>query len=219
MARLQIMKVFRALAASALFLALLLLTYYIHIRFFSVNVVFYAAIADSIIAALVTGVLITASRSFNAFEKLQLVVIWLLAGYCFSISVPTVIDRSLSLYILEKIEQRGGGIQRDHLPDVFTKEYLKEDRLVAHRTDGVWHHRDTERLRQAHAQRQADRFCQPLFPAELPSQETPAHGRILFRSDRSVSQQRADRILQVPVSQGNPTLSLIGSAVQMPRIH
>lgn len=124
------MKIVRAFAATLLFVALLLLTYYLHIRCFTVNVVFYAAIADGVIAAVVTGLLIAGSRHFNGFEKLQLVVIWLLAGYCFAISVPTVIDRSLSFYILEKLQQRGGGILHDRFADVFTREYLKEHRLV-----------------------------------------------------------------------------------------
>lgn len=124
------MKIFKAILTTLLFVLLLLTTYYIHIRFFTVNVVFYAAIADGVIAALLTGLVVWTSRTFNGFEKLQLVVIWLLCGYCFAISVPTVIDRSLSFYILEKIQQRGGGIQQSRFADVFTKEYLKEHRLV-----------------------------------------------------------------------------------------
>jgi hypothetical protein len=67
---------------------------------------------------------------FNIFEKIQLIVICLLVGYGLAISVPTVIDRSLSFYILEKIEQRGGGIQLSRFEEVFTKEYAKEHRLV-----------------------------------------------------------------------------------------
>ena len=124
------MKIFRALAATLLFVVLLLATYYIHIRFFTVNVVFYAAIADGVVAALMTSLVMYPSRTFNGFEKLQLLVIWVLAGYCFAISVPTVIDRSLSFYILEKLQQRGGGIQQNRFADVFTQEYLKEHRLV-----------------------------------------------------------------------------------------
>ncbi|MBL8390087.1 MAG: hypothetical protein JNK17_17905 [Hydrogenophaga sp.] len=124
------MKILRALAASLLFAILLLATYYVHIRFFTVNVVFYAAIADGVIAALLTGLVMSGSRSFNGFEKLLLVVIWILSGYAFAISVPTVLDRSLSFYILEKLQQRGGGIQQSRFADVFTKEYLKEHRLV-----------------------------------------------------------------------------------------
>lgn len=124
------MKIVRALAASLLFVLLLLATYYLHIRFFTVNVVFYAAIADGLIAAVLTGLVMSPSRHFNGFEKLQMVVIWMLCGYAFAISVPTVIDRSLSFYILEKLQQRGGGIQQSRFADVFTQEYLKEHRLV-----------------------------------------------------------------------------------------
>lgn len=124
------MKIVRALAASLLFVLLLLATYYLHIRFFTVNVVFYAAIADGLIAAVLTGLVMSTSSHFNGFEKLQMVVIWMLCGYAFAISVPTVIDRSLSFYILEKLQQRGGGIQQSRFADVFTQEYLKEHRLV-----------------------------------------------------------------------------------------
>ena len=41
-----------------------------------------------------------------------------------------MIDRSLSFYILEKLDQRGGGIKVDKMDIVFTKEYLKEHRLI-----------------------------------------------------------------------------------------
>jgi hypothetical protein len=69
-------------------------------------------------------------RSFSRFEIAQMVCIWLLLGYSFAISVPTVIDRSLSFYILEKLQQRGGGIKLDAFDQVFTQEYVKEHRLV-----------------------------------------------------------------------------------------
>jgi len=36
----------------------------------------------------------------------------------------------LSFYILEKIQQRGGGIQQARFKEVFTEEYLPEHRLV-----------------------------------------------------------------------------------------
>jgi len=127
------MKIKKVLIASGAFLFLLVAIYYIHIRFFSVNVVFYAAIFDVLIAALLSGGLLWGTRFFqdlNTVEKSQQVVIWLLLGYSLAISVPTVIDRSLSFYILEKIQQQGGGIRQDAFEVVFTKEYVKEHRLV-----------------------------------------------------------------------------------------
>jgi len=127
------MKLTRVAAATALFVLLLGVIYYIHIAFFRINVVFYAAIADAVLATLFTGLAafsITYFRPLSNFEKSQLLVIWLLAGYGFAISVPTVIDRSLSFYILEKIQQRGGGIKQNSFEEVFTKEYFKEGRVV-----------------------------------------------------------------------------------------
>lgn len=127
------MKLASALGATLLYVLLLLTTYFVHVTWFPVNVVFYAAIADAMIAALATAVILFLPRCFTGlghFEKVLLIVIWLLGGYSFAISVPTVIDRSLSFYILEKLQQRGGGIREDAFSQVFTEEYVKEHRLV-----------------------------------------------------------------------------------------
>jgi hypothetical protein len=127
------MKLILSTIATLFFTLLLLGIYYIHISYFNVNVVFYAAIADAVMAVALAGVLLFLSRYFKVlgfFEKTQLVTIWLILGYAFAISVPTVIDRSLSFYILEKLEQRGGGIKLDRFETVFTQEYVKEHRLV-----------------------------------------------------------------------------------------
>src|SRR5664279_2196821 len=132
-ARLLAMKTLRALQASLLFVVALLGVYYVHITYLDVDVVLYAAIADGVLATVIAGALLFVwmpFRIFNPFEKAQLAVIWLLAGYAFAISLPAVIDRSLSFYILEKIQQRGGGIKLARFEDVFTKEYVKEHRLV-----------------------------------------------------------------------------------------
>lgn len=121
-----------ALLLTAIYVMLLLGIHFLHVRFFSVDVVFYAAIGDAVLAAVLTGLLLLmpALRKFSVTEKVLLVLVWLLGGYSFAISVPTVIDRSLSFYILEKLDQRGGGIRQDAFQDVFTKEYMVEHRLV-----------------------------------------------------------------------------------------
>lgn len=127
------MKLTRALIASAAFLIILLIVYYVHINYFKVDVVFYAAVADGVLASFIAGVALVWLKLFRplgGFEKFQLIVIWLLAGYALAISVPTVIDRSLSFYILEKIQQRGGGIRQDSVEQVFTQEYVREHHLV-----------------------------------------------------------------------------------------
>ncbi len=127
------MKTLRSIVATTLFVVLLIFVYYAHFAYCRVNVVFYAAIADGIIAAAIASIALFTAIYFQIlgrFEKFQLVVIWLLIGYALAISVPTVIDRSLSFYILEKLQQRGGGIKLDSFEQVFTHEYLKEHHLV-----------------------------------------------------------------------------------------
>ncbi|WP_029062393.1 hypothetical protein [Labrenzia sp. DG1229] len=127
------MKLVSSIIATVMFIALLLVTYCIHVWYFPVNVVFYASITDAFIAAFLAAAVLFFTGLFSrlgGFEKSQLVAIWLLGGYAFAISIPTVIDRSLSFYILEKLEQRGGAILVDRFEDVFTKEFIDEHRLV-----------------------------------------------------------------------------------------
>jgi len=127
------MKYVIALSASLSFLIVLVSLYFVQVNYLPVNVVFYAAIGTGVVAAAITGVGLFVFRPFrimNRFEKTQLIAMWLLVGYALAISVPTVIDRSLSFYILEKLQQRGGGIALDRFESVFTEEYMREHRLV-----------------------------------------------------------------------------------------
>jgi hypothetical protein len=127
------MKVYRAVFATLIFVFFLLFIYTIHVNYLRINVLFYAAIMDGVLAALATGLMLFLVNYFNPlnkFEKFQLFTIWMLAGYSFAISGPTVIDRSLSFYILEKLQQRGGGIALERFEEVFTKEYINEHRLM-----------------------------------------------------------------------------------------
>ena len=126
-------KFLNTILASVIFVIILFFIYFIHVTFLRVDVVFYSAILDALLAAGLSAVIIYLVKFFGAlglYEKFLLVCIWVLAGYAFAISVPTVLDRSLSFYILEKLQQRGGGIQMARMPDVFTNEYMKEHRLV-----------------------------------------------------------------------------------------
>ena len=126
-------KFLKSALATVCFVVLLLLITIFYFRFGKVNVVFYSAIYCAIAAAAIIAVPLFRSHyffEFSGLERTQLLVIWLLLGYSFAISVPTVIDRSLSFYLLEKLQQRGGGIRQDRFQDVFVKEYMVEARLV-----------------------------------------------------------------------------------------
>lgn len=129
----MINKLISALLATTLFVLVLLTVHAIHMTMFRVNVVFYAALADALMAAAICGIAmfyVGYFRTLSCFENSQLIVIWLLSGYAFAITVPTVIDRSLSFYILEKIQQRGGGIKQNSFVKIFNQEYVKEHHLM-----------------------------------------------------------------------------------------
>jgi hypothetical protein len=126
-------KFLKAVMATVFFVACLLAAYVLRMRYGQVDVVFYSTIGCAVVAVMAAGALLYGLRAFSEFsglEKFQMLVIWLLLGYAFAISVPTVIDRSLSFYLLEKLQQRGGGIRQDRFQDVFVKEYMIEHRLV-----------------------------------------------------------------------------------------
>jgi hypothetical protein len=126
-------KVLRVFIVLVMFAFLMLAIYLIHSLFFTVDVVFYSAIIDSLISVFIIFCVILYSKYFkifDAFEKMQILVVLVLLGYIFSISIPTVIDRSLSFYILEKIQQRGGSIKLTAVSDIIVNEYILEHRLA-----------------------------------------------------------------------------------------
>jgi hypothetical protein len=122
-----------AATATAIFLLIFAAVYFIHARYFPVDVVLYAALADLVLALALTLLLVFRTRWFavlGGFERAQLAVVWLLGGTLVSFAVPTLIDRSFSFYILEKLQQRGGGILADRIEQVIFDEFIEEHRLM-----------------------------------------------------------------------------------------
>jgi len=123
----------RWLVGLALFIVILMAIYIVHLELFKVDVVFYSAIFDGVLASVILAVLLITLpyfSIFNKFDRFQLILMYMLLGYIFAISIPTVIDRSLSFYLLEKIQQRGGGIKQSGFESIFVNEYIVEHRLV-----------------------------------------------------------------------------------------
>lgn len=126
-------KLLRLVVGIFIYLVILSLCYVLYIKFFEVNVVFYASVFSAVLATLVFGVVVYCAGLFcvfSDFEKIQQILMSVIIGYSVAISVPTVIDRSLSFYILEKLQQRGGGVNLDRFHYIFTEEYVREHKLV-----------------------------------------------------------------------------------------
>jgi len=128
------MKFLQLLKLILLFLILLISINYLHFNFYEVNVVLFSSILDVFIAVLITILIVKKVKffrvNFSNFEIFQSLVIIVLLGYAFAITIPTIIDRSLSFYILEKIQERGGGMKINSFENLFKSEYMIDHRLV-----------------------------------------------------------------------------------------
>lgn len=116
----------------------------IHFRHFNVEVILYAALLDAGIAVATIAVAAwalrrhrggrslpaIALRSFTGTELFLATTVAVLIGYILAISIPTVIDRSLSIYLLEKLDQRGGAISLDAMSEIVIQEFIPEHRLI-----------------------------------------------------------------------------------------
>ena len=116
-----------------LYLAIFLSVYIVHINFFTVQVILYSALLDSFIALIFFAALSFLFKhrvNLDFFESIVIMLLLSLLGYSLSLSLPTVIDRSLSFYFLEKIEQHNGSIEKASMRDIFINDYIDEYKLI-----------------------------------------------------------------------------------------
>lgn len=111
-----------------------LLVNFIHFQVLTVNVILYACIWDMLIAiGLVIGFYWLVWRQRSRLLPTELVATLVASAAAillYAVMGPTVIDRSLSIYIVNKIDQRGGQVAEAAMPDIFIQEYMPEFRLV-----------------------------------------------------------------------------------------
>jgi len=127
------MKYLKMLLGMGLYIVILSCVWLIYVNYIEVDVVFYSALWAAVISVVIHAVivhLLPVLGSLSRFEKNEHLISCALIGYILAISLPTVIDRSLSFYILEKLQQRGGEIELNSFEQVFTQEFMKEYRLV-----------------------------------------------------------------------------------------
>lgn len=122
-------------ALTALLLAIFLAVNVLHFRFLPVRVVAYDALLDVgiavVLAVLAYALVLRRRLATNGLESMLFLGVGALGAMLFAIMVPTVIDRSLSVYILEKLDQRGGGIRESAFEEILVREFFPEHQLVA----------------------------------------------------------------------------------------
>ena len=107
---------------------------FVHFQTVPVYVILYACAIDAVIAVPLGFALhrrlAGAPSRLTSIERALTGVIAGLGILLYAILGPTVIDRSLSLYIVEKLDQRGGSVAVAAMPEVFVEEYLPEFHVV-----------------------------------------------------------------------------------------
>lgn len=127
-------KILEMIGWSAAIGAGFLIINYAHFQFLIVNVVLYACIVDMCLSLLLVGCayhflwggrsqLLNTEKALVGIASTFLILLYAVMG-------PTVIDRSLSLYIVQKVDDRGGRVAEAAFEDIFIQEYMPEFRLV-----------------------------------------------------------------------------------------
>lgn len=112
-----------------LYLALFLGLNILHFRLLSVTVVLYAALFDAVLAALVLGMTLALRQekpSVTRAETVLALCVGFLLAVIYSIMVPTLLDRSLSVYILDRLHRDGNGIKEAIFTDLIAQDYFTE---------------------------------------------------------------------------------------------
>lgn len=126
-------RILEMLAIGIIYIIIFLILNYIHFRFFVVSVILYASILDAILASFIVILGIYLYKDKLKCMATEVVLILLVSNLCatiYAIMGPTVIDRSLSLYIVQKLDQRGGEIALSSMEELIILEYMDEFRLV-----------------------------------------------------------------------------------------
>lgn len=101
-----------------------------HFHWWPVSVILYACLWDIFLATTVTSALYYGLRRHSGpltwIETGLVNVAAVLVLFVYAILGPTVIDRSLSIYIVETIDQRGGEVAEAAMPRIIVSEFMDE---------------------------------------------------------------------------------------------
>lgn len=110
--------------------ALFLIVNFFHFRTLPVSVILYACMWDMLLAlAIIIGVYCGFWRTRSQILLTEFILTLLgssLLILLYAVMGPTVIDRSLSIYIVEKIDHRGGEVAEAAMPKIILTEFMQE---------------------------------------------------------------------------------------------
>jgi hypothetical protein len=118
---------------AALGLAFLIINW-VHFQTLTVAVILYACMVDALLASTIVVTIYWALRrsrsSLLPTETALTIISANLLILLYAVMGPTVIDRSLSIYIAEKIDYRGGAVAESAMPKIILTEFMQEYRVA-----------------------------------------------------------------------------------------
>ena len=113
------------------FIVILFSINYLYFNLGDVNVIFYDTILVVFASVLCTYLVFWKDLRKQRYDYSFLITLSsLLLGYAYAISVPTVIDRSLSVYILESIKRNQAPMTIDGLEQLIRENYINDHKLA-----------------------------------------------------------------------------------------
>ena len=116
-----------------LFFTTFFIVNFLHFYFFEVSVILYALIFDIFISSLVF-ILITfkTHKSYykNSITYILFILFTLNLLFTYSILIPTAIDRSLSIYMLEQIDEKNGSLDLETFETQISKNYFYDMNVI-----------------------------------------------------------------------------------------
>jgi Zn-dependent protease with chaperone function len=107
--------------------------------FAELNILFYRGTIIAVIAALVLAAALAAAakywRSIDVPTAVGAVVLSLSFNICFLVIFPVTIDRSVTVFLLSRMEQLDRPVSTQELQRIFEKEYIQEMRQIERRVD------------------------------------------------------------------------------------
>lgn len=128
--RLALLYAFTSILGLAIFIVL-----HRSMLFAETAILFYRGLALSIVAALVlaAGIGFVARSRINLAAALGCVITSLSLNLCFLVLIPVTVDRSISVFLLTRIENDNGKITEPELEKNFREQYLGRMRQIDRR--------------------------------------------------------------------------------------
>ena len=129
-------------------LIIFIIIHIIHFTSYNIQVVLYSSLLDSIIAISLVAIILyyLKSKKIIGLKKSEICLVLLnsfLILSLYSILIPTAIDRSVSLYILNTIDAQTDPYPVSNLDELVKKKYIIEmnvigQRLIEQKASGRW---------------------------------------------------------------------------------